>query len=148
MIRPEKDFVLRTKQIIEASATKYDVSLLINCSFGLVVFPYAMLLKDLDVSGSGWWSNHPFWKKNLKDFDNLPLVLRTCLTKNAFPKTIGELFYKLRNTLCHNRFEPINTDQKLVGIALIFKEGFAVEFEKDELREVLIFVADVYLEYL
>jgi len=148
---PDKDFVCRTKEILDTVRTKHDVSLLVNCTFGLVIFPHTIVLERLrPVSRESWWSSSEFWSKNLKDQHDLPNFLKTALGNNHFPKSIGEFLHKLRNALVHQEFEPINNEGQLMGMkwTIIKKRDLHLELKEEELRELLPFIANVYLRFL
>lgn len=148
---PDKDFVCRTKEILDTVRTKHDVSLLVNCTFGLVIFPHTIVLEKLKpVSRESWWSSSEFWSKNLKDQEGLPEFLRAALKNNHFPKSIGEFLHKLRNALAHQEFEPINDDGRLIGIRwmIVRDRDLRLELRKEEFKELLPFIANVYLRFL
>src|SRR5882762_2876395 len=92
-----KNFVERTKKLIEDIKTENDVSLLINCAFGLTIFPHSIVLQKLECEHNkeGWWSSDDFWNRNLRGF-TLPKCLDQFIGKadkktlNRFPKTIEE----------------------------------------------------------
>lgn len=151
MNTPEIEFVERTKEILNNVETPHEVSLMINCTFGLILFPHLIILKRLNPKDRReWWNESDYWKQDLKDLPNLPDFIRQQLNINHFPKTVGEFIHKLRNALSHQQFTPINVNGKFVGIRFIIVRNINLSFELVEanFKEALTFIADTYLNFL
>jgi HEPN pEK499 p136 len=155
MNSPEVDFVERTKAILESYSGLHDISIIINCAFGLVIFPHSIVTKGM--KNKTWWTELPFWDKSLGDFDDLPRFIKDGLSTESHPQKLGEMLEEVRNGLCHQPIDPINEENPLTqnveftGIKIEFTDRgvlrWTFQARRGDLSRFVIFLADRYLEY-
>ncbi len=143
----DKEFVKRTIDILNSYKGKFEFSNLLNCTLGLIILPYAKM------GSSSYWNTEIV---NLEDIPSFTIKLFEPIKKmkrgriTSYPKTIGVLLRKIRNGLAHQNIEPINENNKFVGIK-IFNKYFDkldldIEFTREELYNFAIYISNKYLE--
>ncbi len=149
----EIEFVKRTKELLLQYDGSRDMSILINCTLGLIILPYEATQE----------SPPPLWDTELDKITNLPSFrLETFkpiehIKKKSgvkyHPKTLAVLLEKIRHGLAHQHIEPVNENAKFAGV--IIKNYFPpnscnidleVRFNQQELKEFALFIADEYLK--
>lgn len=133
-----KEFVLRTKAIIEnkeiEKATEYDVTLLLNCLFGLI-----------SVATEATESN---------ETDFIDACVRKLYEMNVVQKAVNDekTFRALKNALSHIHIEPNNANNEIKHV--IFGDKYSrkeadfhteLKFTVEQLRAYALFVADLHL---
>jgi len=134
-----KDFVIRTKEIIEnneiTKANKNDVTLLLNCLLGLI-----SVATETTKS-----SETDFIAACVRKLDEMNVVQKY--------KNDDKTFRALKNALSHVHIEPGNVDGKIEHV--IFGDKYSrkessfhteLKFTVEQLREYALFVADLHLE--
>lgn len=134
----DRDFVERTKWIIQNVDCKYEVTLLLNCMLGLVNLP-------IEQTGN---------TNGDKGFKN------ACVQKLEEMNVIKEkadksrLFRSPRNAVSHLHICPTSTGdsiEKIILSDMVEKNAqphTQLEFTVEQLREFALFVADKHLERL
>ncbi len=149
------DFVERTRNILLDYADQYDMSIVINCTLGLIILPYE---KTKNKPSSLWLteidkiSNLPSFE--LKIFEPIKSIDSQTGEIIRYPrKTLKVLLQKMRNGLAHQDIEPKNKDGKFSGVIIrnyfddkrVHKD-LEIHFDKNALREFALFIADEYLK--
>lgn len=139
MPRFRKDFVIRTKEIIENAEShnfEYDVTLLINCLQGLVCLPIEK-------------------NKNDEDFSYICVNKLRELGVIEREWTHDKLYRSVRNAVAHMHIDPLNENGYINRIVLrdrIPEEGrdyhTVLSFTVPQLKEFALFIADEYLKRL
>ena len=132
----DKEFVERTKRIIEATPQdyNYEVTLLLNCLNGLISLPTERTKNR----------NPSFKESCVKKLKQMGVISR----ETNDDKT----FRALKNAVSHMYIEPVNQDQKICGVIFKDKLKGAEEFHTElsfsvaELREYALFVANQHLQ--
>lgn len=139
----EVDFIKRTLHLLESYRGEYEVTMLINCSLGLLVFPKEIMhksrlgnllrehdvpVKDLDTS----WGiqRHHILEMGIKDSRT-----SEAYTENTF--VLSQLTRRLRNALVHGRFKTLNEGQTYLQITTLSMHddnGFRAEIRVEDLR--------------
>lgn len=132
----DRDFVERTKWIIQNVDCKYEVTLLLNCMLGLVNLP----------------------TERAKTADNREDFQDACVQKleemEVIKRKNDRLFYSPRNAMSHMHIELVNKNGEIKSAILSDRkprsnyEHTRLEFTVDQLREFALFVADKHLERL
>ena len=135
----DKEFVERTKKIIENSSTignEYDITLLINCMLALVVLPVEKTNES---------------NKNFQDE-----ITNKLKEMNVVKKSTNEdsLFRAIKNALSHLHIEIKNKNGIIYKIIFRDKKHnkaechTMLEFDTNQLKDFVIFVANQHLERL
>lgn len=148
----EIEFVERTRDFLKEYSGEYDMSIIINCTLGLIFMPNEKIPKANSTS---------FWDTEIDKIPNLPSfqlhifkpIKRIKKQKIVFyPKTLKVLLKKIRNGLAHQRIQPINENGKFTGVVIrnYFNQGkydqdLEISFSQQELKDFALFVADEYL---
>jgi hypothetical protein len=138
--RFDTDLIERTRDIIRELSDKTDkeVTLLINCLYGLVIIPTEKRYND---------NLYDEYKKYCQD----KIMEFGFIRKND---DSDRLFRSIRNALAHKRIRVENQNGKIAKIILSDKKTnnadphTIVEFTVDELKQYALDVADYYLELL
>jgi hypothetical protein len=136
----EKDFVERTQRILKEYSGKYGVSLLLNCTLGLIVLPYEKIQ-----------GNEPkLWQANI---DTMPGQPWTKLQFTSKPRTFGNLLRTIRNGIAHQRIEPVNQGGRISGVIIRNvtqrgKQNLEIKFNEAQLKEFALLVANDFLTAL
>ncbi len=148
------DFVERTKEILGAYNGTRDMSIILNCLMGLVIFPFEKIKA----------TNDSFWDTELSAITDFPIFKQHKFEpiekiKNAkvtyYPKTLRTLLRKVRNGIVHTHIEAINDNGQFaaVGIRNYFEPktktylDMHLEFSQEQLRVFALFIADEYLKH-
>ncbi len=149
----EIEFVKRTKEILMQYDGTRDMSILINCTLGLIILPYEKMrenppsLWDIELDKI---SNHPCFK--LMFFKPIKGIKKSQV--RYYPKTMAVLLRKIRNGLAHQHIEPVNEEGKFAGAIIrnYFEQGdqqkldLEIHFSQQELKEFALFIANEYLK--
>ena len=144
----EREFVIRTQDILQNYHGEYKLTNAVNCMLGLIILPNEMLAR----------SQSPKWNSLIVDIQELSF-LRVRLfepirgTRNGiteyFPKTLKIFLKKIRNGLAHQNITPINFDGLFTGVIIKNYHGrdldLEVEFDRHELEKFALFIAGEYL---
>lgn len=135
MVEFDREFVERTKWIIENTSCKYEITLLLNCMLALVALPTERTKSKGDA-----------------DFQN------RCVSKLKEMKVIekestdDQTFRTVKNALSHMYVEPVNQGKAITHIKIYDKfpgrNQFHTKlvFNVQQLKEFALFVADQHLE--
>lgn len=135
----DRDFVERTKWIIQNVDCKYEVTLLLNCMLGLVSLP---IEKTGNSDGDKGFKNACVQK----------LVEMNVIKKNTSEG--NKVFRSPRNAVSHLHICPTSTGdsiEKIILSDMVEKNAqphTQLEFTVEQLREFALFVADKHLERL
>lgn len=147
----EVEFVRRTKNLLKEYRGPNDMSIIINCSLGLVVLPYEIIKH----TPSSFWdteiSNIPSLPAfHLSVFEPIEKIKHSVIT--YYPKTLKVLLRKIRNGLVHQYIEPVNRKGDFVGVIVRnyfdkskTHQDLEIYFSQQELKEFALFIADEYL---
>ena len=138
----EKDFVERTKSIIENQRVqqdeKYEVTLLLNCLLGLI----SVAVENTDLMDS---NETPFMKTCVEKLDEMGVLTKTTDEKKTFRA--------IKNALSHVHIELGNYEGKINKVTFGDKRDrnakdyhTILEFTVKQLREYALFIADLHLE--
>jgi hypothetical protein len=154
MNSPEVDFVERSICILkENEQFRNDMSIIINCTYGLLSFPHLMITREKceeKKNNPNWWMDLSPWNEDITDSPSVRDII-----KGDHPKSLGELIEAVRNGLNHQPFVPDNKSGKFVGIKINLttrKKGepelkWSFDATQDQLKNFLLMTADKYLEY-
>lgn len=104
------DMVRRTAFNLANYRGKFDVTNLINCTLGLIIFPYEEVFNDAQ---GGFWDTPIDITSTWPSFQNIffePIEKVKINKKKVtfYDKKFGVLLKKIRNGLAHQNIEPIN----------------------------------------
>lgn len=132
----DREFVERTKWIIQNVKCPYEATLLLNCMLGLVNLP----------------------TERAKTADNTEDFQDACVQKleemGVIKRRNDRLFYSPRNAMSHMHIELVNKNGEIKSAILSDRkpgsnyEHTRLEFTVDQLWEFALFVADKHLERL
>jgi hypothetical protein len=134
--RLERDFVIRTLDILHNYKGPYGVTLLINCLLGLIVLPTeknfegileekGIQLADLGISSSELQS----WGKIEEQ-----------------KRTIMKFVHCLRNSIAHIRVESFDKDGEIKSLCFSDKSGFKAVFSIERMKEIVEKLANIYID--
>ncbi len=137
----DKEFIIRTKEILEKYDEKYEVTLLINCTLSLICMP----IEKIKYSSNG--------SPNLEIVDILSNQLQKFLVKCNTNNNLA-LLKTLRNGIAHLDIKLINKKNCINNITITgstkISKNTSVEnifsFKSTELKEFAIFMANEYLK--
>lgn len=128
----EKEFVSRTKKLIEDYKGEFEVTLLINCCIGLLVLPKEKHLKSIpditiEENGQTWGLSR----------NSISTDCETCGYK------LRNVIRRIRNGICHFKVKTIpDGSGEIVKVEIRDRGRFRVTLSVDELRELTNSVAD------
>jgi len=136
----ERDFIRRTQRIIDQydryvmtqvpPADRFDVTLLINCLLGLLVMPNERRFERIP----------PLSLDQLGDWGLPPDFVRAWGThpKKVKPenrRTLAEIVYRMRNSVCHLRIEPTGDGSEITHVRFFDANGFDATLPEGVLRQ-------------
>src|SRR3990167_8504471 len=125
----EKDFMLRTLEILKDYEGPYDATLLMNCLLGLVVIPKEKLLDKLpddSIDKIGEWGI---------DQDSIRDIGRES-KENSDPNTIRGVVINLRHSIAHSLFDPVAVGREVTAFDFITNDsGFQAKLTLQEIAE-------------
>lgn len=134
----DKDFVERTKWIVENISCQYEITLLLNCMLALVSLPIEKTKTDGNSS--------EFRRKCVEKLSELGVIEESASHKR--------IFRAVKNALSHMYIEPVSQNQEIISINIWDKLPSAEEshtrlkFSVSQLKEFALYVADLHLERL
>jgi hypothetical protein len=147
----EREFVIRTRALLQDYNGEYKLSNAINCMLGLVILPNEMLEHSRDE----------IWDKPIIEIEELsdlhiqffePIRRKRREEIEYYQKTFRILLKKIRNGLAHQNITPVNADSLFTGVLIrnYFTEGnrdmdLEIKFDRRELEKFALFVAQKYL---
>lgn len=146
----DREFVERTKSIVNDYDGGYEFSNLLNCTLGLIVLPFEILRSD----SSPYWSQEigyisDFPKFTVHIFEPIWKLDRTTRKPIPSPKTLKVLLRKVRNGIAHQNIAPSNHEGVFQSVRIwntfAQKRDVDIEFTQNELRLFAMFIADAYL---
>ena len=135
----DRDFVERTKWIIENVKCPYEVTLLLNCMLGLVNLP-------IEQTGNND-GDEAFKSACVQKLDKMGVVIKKNINKD-------KVFRSPKNAVSHLHICPTSMGdsiEKIILSDMLEKNAqphTQLEFTVDQLREFAQFVADKHLERL
>ena len=152
IVHYEIEFVQRTKEILQSYQGEYKLCNAINCVLGLIILPNEIIKER----------PNPYWDTNISDIQELGLLqirkfepirsIRNGIT-NYYPKSLKVFLRKIRNGLAHQNIEPVNKNGVFCGVIIRNyytdakkTQDLEVEFNRRELEEFALFIADEYLK--
>lgn len=151
------EFVRRTKEILQDYSGKRDMTLLLNCTLGLIILPYEKGRSS---------RNQRIWKTSIEDIKELhgvqidifnPIKYRHKTTKQLeyYPKNLESILRKIRNGIAHQHIEPVNADGEFCGVVVknYWEDkqnpdkimDLHITFTQTQLHLFSLFIADLYL---
>jgi hypothetical protein len=145
------EFVKRTKEILLRYDGTRDMSIIINCTLGLIILPYEATQENPP----------PFWDTEinkipecqslrLEIFEPKKKINGGIITER---KTLRVLLKKIRHGLAHQHIEPANENSKFAGVIIRNyyppnngQIDLEVHFSQQELKDFALFIADEYLK--
>lgn len=148
----EVDFIKRTLHLLESYRGEYEVTMLINCSLGLLVFPKEIMDRNLNyrlgVHDIPVRDLDPGW--GIQRHHILEMGIRAsrseAYTENTF--VLSQLTRRLRNALVHGHFRTLNEGQTYLQITTLSmrdKNGFRAEIRVEDLRTFAVRLAKTIL---
>ena len=144
----EREFIERTRTILQNYDGEYKLTNAINCMLGLIILPNEMLNR----------SRSPKWDLSIAEIQELnflrirqfePIKNRRDGITEYYPKTLKVFLKKVRNGLAHQNIRPININGFFTGVEIKNLYGnivdLEVEFSRHELEQFALFVAGEYL---
>ena len=134
----DKDFVERTKWIVENISCQYEITLLLNCMLALVSLP----IEKTETGGN----SSEFRRKCVEKLSELGVI-----EENTSP---DKIFRAVKNALSHMYIEPVSQNQKITSIKIWDKLPGTerchtrLNFSVSQLKEFALYVADLHLERL
>lgn len=133
----EKDFMRRTKSILDGYQGQFEATLLINCLLGLLILPKEKLedcLPDVEFNSLSSWGiqSQSIIKKG------------KCDHGHQHDPSLKQLMRRLRNAAAHFRVEPIHDEEKrkVKGFKFADSNGFEAVFSLVEIRSLLNKIAE------
>ena len=132
-----KEFVERTKWIIENVSCKYEITLLLNCMLALVSLP-------IERTGNMNDADKEFQRKCIAKLNELNVVKKHTSTRKTF-RTI-------KNALSHMHITPVNANDKICFVEFDDKLPGAnnfhtkLKFSVSQLKNFALYVAELHLE--
>lgn len=137
-----KEFLNRTKNIIETHTGEYEATLLLNCTLALICLPIEKLIND----------NYEIINQVYSKLEELkiPITLKTDLSKE--PENNYMIIKALRNGIAHLGIDAVNADKKLsafiiTGTTENFKKKYEFYFTLEKLRKFCDEMLNIYLKY-
>lgn len=141
----KKDFVSRTINILEDTSkkTQYEVTLLLNCLLGLMVFPIESTKSN---------KNCELKVNCVKKLIKMEVIKKPKLVTNL---DYYKIFKSMRNAVSHGHIETSGTNDYIEGIKFsdfdcnnLDEPHTCLEFNVEQLKEYALYVATQYLELL
>jgi len=136
MYNPEKDFIEKTKTLLEQyekakidQSEKYEVSLLLNCCVGLLLLPKEKIYNKIDE------------QLNLNDDWGIKETDITIGSSN--PKSVKNIIRHLRNSVAHGKFEFLSPQKGSEIERMEFKDSnVTINIHVDQLKKFLFQLID------
>jgi len=126
----EKEFMLRTLELVKQYKGPFDATLLLNCLLGLLIVPKETSLDKIPTDPASKLKSWGISPSSIKRFG-----LRT--KQNQHPNTLRGIVYNLRNSVAHIKVEPISNNKEVKGFTFRDRSGFEATID---IAEVKIFV--------
>ena len=134
----DKDFVERTKWIVENISCQYEITLLLNCMLALVSLP----IEKTETGGN----SSEFRRKCVEKLSELGVIEEGTSHKR--------IFRAVKNALSHMYIEHVSQNQEITSIRIWdklpnYRECHTkLNFSVSKLKEFALYVADLHLERL
>ena len=123
----ERAFIERSLSLVQEYKGPFDATLLLNCLLGLLVVPKESCLAAIPlipIAELGKWGIDPSaitsYGKSKGDDDN--------------PQNLRGLVWRLRNSVAHFRFRPVQAKGEVVAFSFEDQSGFQATVPLAELR--------------
>lgn len=137
----DKEFVERTKWIVNNLSCQYEITLLLNCMLALVALP----TERTKGQQNGTVADAEFQKKCVNKLKEMGLL-------DGQKSSDGQIFRTVKNALSHMYIEPENKGQVITHVKICDKipkeDRYHTElnFSVEQLKEFALYVADLHLE--
>lgn len=136
----DKEFVERTKWIVNNLSCQYEITLLLNCMLALVALP----TERTKGQQNGTATDDEFQKNCINKLKEMGLL-------DGQKSSDRQIFRTVKNALSHMYIEPVNQNQMITCVKICDKvpgeDRYHTElnFSVEQLKEFALYVADLHL---
>lgn len=123
----EKDFMLRTLEIVQSYKGEYDATLILNCLLGLLVVPRETSFEKIPEDNIDNIAKWGIKRNSIRKIGKPTNVMEK-------PDTLRGLVYNLRNSVSHFQFRPIHKNYVVEGFSFKTRTGFFAVISLEELN--------------